>query len=104
MIGSQDNVGCLWSFGTFHDLKFDGISFLQGAITVANNGGVMNEDIGAIITPDKTVPLGIVEPLHFALHLFFSSERRFLAMYSTDRVRPGRSIQIEPNVCGRSQQ
>ena len=44
---------------------------LQGTITLADNARVMNKNIGTVVMPDKTVPLGIVEPLHFPLHLLF---------------------------------
>ena len=39
----------------------------KGTITVTDDGGVMNKNIGAAITPDKAVPDRVVEPLYFPL-------------------------------------
>ena len=64
----HDNVGRLQAFRTLYDLKFDGVTLLQRTIALADYGGVMDENIGACITPDKAVPLGVVEPFHFPLH------------------------------------
>lgn len=68
MIG-EDNVRRLPTFRALHDFEFDGIPFLQRTVTVADNGRVMNKNIGAVITSDKAITLGVVKPLHFPLHI-----------------------------------
>jgi hypothetical protein len=57
------NIRSLGSLGSLHYLKFDCISFLKSAITVSDDRGIMNEDIGPIFTPDETVSFRVVEPL-----------------------------------------
>jgi hypothetical protein len=57
------NVSCLGSLRALHDLKFDWISFLKSAITVADDRGIMNENIWAIFAPDEAVSFRVVEPL-----------------------------------------
>lgn len=52
-----NNVGCLLAFRTLYDLELNRIALLQGSIAVSDNGGVMNKNIRAIVTPDETVPL-----------------------------------------------
>jgi hypothetical protein len=49
------HVGCLRSFWPLDDFKFDRISFLQSAVAIACNCGVMYEDIGAVVAPDEAV-------------------------------------------------
>jgi hypothetical protein len=58
-----DDVGGLRSFLAFDDFKFHFVAFLQAAIAVACDGGIMNEDVGAVLAADESVTLGIVEPL-----------------------------------------
>jgi len=61
---SFSDVGCLWAFGALDDLEFDGVSFLQGAIALSGDAGIMNKDIGTIVASNEAVPLGIVEPFY----------------------------------------
>ena len=49
------HVGCLRSFRPLDDFKFDRISFLQSAVAIAGDCGVMYEDIGAVVASDETV-------------------------------------------------
>jgi hypothetical protein len=58
----------LRSFRTLDDFELDQISFLQSAIPVANDCGVMNKYIRAIIAPDETVALRIIEPFDSSSH------------------------------------
>jgi hypothetical protein len=51
-----------------NNLKLDWISFLQGAITIPDDGGVMNENVRPVIAPDEAVSLGIIKPFHGSLH------------------------------------
>src|SRR5215472_13914580 len=69
LVTGDDNVRGLPTFWALYDFEFDRIPFLQGTVTVADNRRVMNKDIGAFITPDKAIPLRVVEPLHCALHV-----------------------------------
>ena len=59
------------------NLEFDGISFLQGAITITDDGGVMDENVWAVIAPDEAVSLGVVKPLHRSLHFAGPPDRDF---------------------------
>jgi hypothetical protein len=51
------DVGCLGAFWSLDDLELDGISFLQSAIAVPNDSGIMYEDIWSILAPDEAVTL-----------------------------------------------
>jgi hypothetical protein len=62
------DVGCLGTFGSLDNLKFDGISFLQRAIAVANYGGVVNKYIRPIFSSDEAVSFRVIEPLYRSLH------------------------------------
>ena len=57
-------VSSLRTLRSLHDFKLNHISFLQGAITVANNRGIMNEDVGTIIAPNESVTFCVIEPFH----------------------------------------
>ncbi len=48
-------VGRLRTLRSLDDLKLDGISFLQRAVAVASDCGIMDENIGAIVAPDEAV-------------------------------------------------
>jgi hypothetical protein len=50
------DVGSLRPFGALHNLKLDCISFLQGAISVARDSRIVDEDVGTVVTPDEPVP------------------------------------------------
>ncbi len=58
------HVGSLRTFRSLHNLEFDHISFLQSAVAVSNDGRVVDEDIGPIVTPDKTVTFRVIEPFY----------------------------------------
>lgn len=49
------HVGCLGPFWPLDDFKFDSISFLQRAVAIAGDCGVMYEDIGAVVASDEPV-------------------------------------------------
>jgi hypothetical protein len=63
------NLSSLRTFGSLDNLKFNGVSFLQGAVSVFNYNGVTNKNIGAILTSDEAIALRIVKPLYSPLHL-----------------------------------
>jgi len=60
------HVGGLWTLRPLHDFEFDDISFLQCAVTVSDDGGIVNEHIRAIVTPDEAITFGVIEPFHGA--------------------------------------
>ena len=60
------NVGCLRTFWSLHNFEFDHVPFLQCAVAVPHNGGIVNEHIRAIVAPDKAVTFCVIEPFHGA--------------------------------------
>src|SRR5438445_965662 len=62
------NVCGLRSLLSLHDFKLDRVALLKSAVPITHNGGVMHEDVTAILASDKSIPLGIIEPLHCSLH------------------------------------
>jgi hypothetical protein len=59
----------LWAFGALNNVELDLIAFFKALIPLALDGAVMNEDIGAIIAAEESVPFCVVEPLHCSLVL-----------------------------------
>src|SRR5947207_11499375 len=56
----------------------DPLIFLEAAVAISLDGGVVDEDIGsAVVGGDESVALVGVEPLHFALSHYFSPETIF---------------------------
>jgi hypothetical protein len=55
----------LKALGTLDNGEFHLLSFLESPISISLNGGVMDENISTGIPLNKSVPLGIVEPLDF---------------------------------------
>jgi hypothetical protein len=51
-------------------LKLDLIAFLQALIPFGRDRAVVNEDVSAIFAADKTVSLGIIEPLYRTFQTF----------------------------------
>jgi hypothetical protein len=60
------HVGSLRTLRSLHNFEIDGISFLQSTVPLANNGRIVNENIRAIVAPNESVPLGVIEPFHGA--------------------------------------
>jgi hypothetical protein len=67
------DVGCLRAFGALHNLKLHCVSFLKSAVAIANDRGVMNENIRAIVAPYEAIPFRIIEPLDRSTHLYLPS-------------------------------
>jgi hypothetical protein len=61
-----DNVDRLITLGALGDLEFHGLTFLQGFVTFALDGGVMDKHISTILWRDEPITFLIVEPLHFS--------------------------------------
>jgi len=57
-------VGCLRSFLALHDLELNGIALLQAFITFRTDGAVVDEHIRPVVSSNKAVSFGVVEPLH----------------------------------------
>src|SRR5215470_2183034 len=49
------HVGCLRTLRALDDFELDRITFLQSAISVSDNGGIVYEHIRAILAPDEAV-------------------------------------------------
>jgi hypothetical protein len=58
---------CLRSFRTLHNFEFHCIAFLQYAIAVTSNRGIMDKNIRTIRATNETIALRIVEPLYRSL-------------------------------------
>jgi len=64
-----DGLGALATSG---DLEFDGVPVVQRAATGADDVGVMDEDVVAVVTRDEAEALLVVEKLHCACSHFGS--------------------------------
>ena len=62
------NVGRLGTLRSLDDFKLDRISFLQSAIAVTYDCGIVDKNIRAIIAPDEAIALRIVEPFYSSSH------------------------------------
>ena len=49
------DVGSLVALGTLRHVKFDGLAFFQGLVSLALNRGVMHEDISATFAGNKSI-------------------------------------------------
>jgi len=58
------DVFCLPALWAFYHVKLNLLSFLKAAESARLNGGEMHEDIFPVLAADKSVPLGVVKPLH----------------------------------------
>ena len=64
------NIRSLRTFGALGDLELNLIAFLQALVSFRRNRAVVHKDVSSIFAADKTVPLGIVEPLHRTFQAF----------------------------------
>src|SRR3990172_3248141 len=72
--GLQDNdLAGLQSLGAALDVELDPLAFVQRAIALGLNRGVVDKHVLAAFTRDEAVPLGGVEPLDGALRSFVHS-------------------------------
>jgi len=58
------DVASLRTFGTFHDLEFDGITLLKAFVTFILDGAVVNKNIGTVFAADETESFCVIEPLY----------------------------------------
>jgi hypothetical protein len=61
------NVLCLPSLGAFDDAKLDRLTFFQTAKALCLNGGKMDENIFAVLSAEKSIAFGVIEPFHCSL-------------------------------------
>jgi hypothetical protein len=64
------NVIGLWSFLALDLNEGNGLTFLEGLETAADNGPEMDKQIAAFFALDKTVSLCFIEPLYGSVLLF----------------------------------
>ena len=57
----------LQAFRTLRDSKLHRFAFIQRTVTFCLDGGVMDENIISGCALNKTIPLRVVEPLHYTL-------------------------------------
>jgi hypothetical protein len=50
---------------------------LQGAITIAGDGGIVDKNVWAFIAPDEAVSFGIIKPFYGSLHFDCPPDRDF---------------------------
>jgi len=70
--------------GALRNFTFNAVAFLRGAVDLSDDGGIMNEDIRAVVMPDEAVALRIVEPLYSPLQ--FAAPPR----WKNERMAPSR--------------
>lgn len=58
-----DHIGGLQPFRSLHNVELDLLSLTQGAKPFPLNGGVMDEDVFAIVTLNKAIALAVAKPL-----------------------------------------
>jgi hypothetical protein len=75
---SLQHIRGLRTFLAFDDLKFDTIAFLQALVPLCNQGTVMHEHIGPVVTANKPKPFSVVEPFYgsFQFHFLFLRGRQ----------------------------
>src|SRR5689334_21743371 len=69
---ASDVLG-LRTLRTFLDLELDLHPLVERLVPLGVDGRVVHENVGAILTRDEPVPLAVVEPLHFSLGHFKTS-------------------------------
>src|SRR3954466_10836175 len=68
LLRAASHVSCLRTLLALLDLVLDSFTFLERAIAIHLNGGVMHEQIlAAGGRTDEPVALGVIEPLHRTL-------------------------------------
>jgi hypothetical protein len=61
------DVLSLPSLGSLHYVELDGLAFLEGTKTLRLDGGVMHENILAVLAGDESETFCVIEPFHCAL-------------------------------------
>ena len=93
--GHLGDVRRLLPLGTIYNLELYLLALAEGAKARALNGGIMYEDIIAIGPLNESVPLRVVEPLHFPSQSHFPSS--FLPrMPKYQEEHPGHDARTPP--------
>ena len=58
------HVGCLRSFCTVNDFKFNSLAFLKGLKAIHVQSRIMNEYVIPLFVGDETISFLVVEPFH----------------------------------------
>src|SRR5262245_48153161 len=66
-LGDLDDVLGLQPLRPFDDVKAHSVTFGQGAESLGDDRGMVDEDVRTMLAHDEAVPLGVVEPLHGTL-------------------------------------
>jgi hypothetical protein len=73
-LGSKlDDILGLESFSSLDHLKLNLLVLLERLETFSLDGGMMHEDIGAVLLGNEAITLSIVEPFHLTLHFHAES-------------------------------
>ena len=86
------HISSLRTLRPLDNLKLNNISFLQGAITVANNRRIMNEDVGTVIVPNKSVAFCVIEPFYRSVQAY-SSRNKCFCFWLAARILAERELQ-----------
>jgi hypothetical protein len=70
------HVRCLGAFRSLDNFELYRISFLQGAVAIPHNSGIMNKYIWTIVSPYEAIPFRVIKPFHGSLHLCAPPEWR----------------------------
>jgi hypothetical protein len=65
-VGSRSfaDVSCLLTLRPLRNFKLYCVAFLKTFVSFRIDGTVVHEYIRAILTPNETIPLGVIEPLN----------------------------------------
>src|SRR5262245_1042999 len=59
-----DDIDCLGTFLTVRYIKLNGLPFFQTLKPLALDGTIVDENIPAVFSFNKSIAFGVVEPLH----------------------------------------
>jgi hypothetical protein len=56
---------------SLHEIEFDVLAFIERFISVALNGGIVNEDVAVPFrVDDEAIAFAVIEPFYFTLFFF----------------------------------
>jgi hypothetical protein len=79
------DVRRLRAFRSLHNFKFNDVSFLQCAVAVTDDGGIVNEHVRAIVAPDKAISFCVIEPFYGATQAESSLNKCFSFRFAARR-------------------
>jgi hypothetical protein len=86
------HISSLRTLRSLDDLKLDRISFLQRAVAVASDRGIMYENIGAIVAPDEAVTFCVIEPFYCSVQAYSSRNKCFSCWLAANSSRARASV------------